>query len=88
MFSSSPVQKRAFHLVYGRSGCSGGSAPDESDHLKNQVLELATDLVRLTRDFVGMLSGSNHDLASAALQRALGEADQLAKEYRIPNPLT
>lgn len=86
MGKGAPAQKRVFHLVYGRSGYSGGSAPDESDHLKNQVRELTRDIRDLTSEFALDLHPPFRGLVENALQRALETARDVARGYGIALP--
>lgn len=85
MAHGQPAQKRIFHLVYCRSKYSGGTAPDESDHLKNQVVEVAKDLRRLTEEFAKRVEPQFQHSVESALRKALDEAKGLAKHYEIPN---
>lgn len=83
-----PANKRIFHLVYGRAGQSVGSGHDGLDHLKNQVLGFATEVVELSRTFVSSVDATFRPYAVQALQMALVEADHAAGAYGIRNPLT
>jgi len=83
-----PAQKRIFHLVYGRSDFSGGTAPNESDHLKNQVVAFAKDLKRLTEEFAGCVSEEYRDIVRGALERALKDGEALAEKYNIADPFS
>jgi hypothetical protein len=89
MAKNTPAQKRVFHLVYHRSDFSGGSAGDESDHLKNRVLDFAKDLKRLTGEFgVACVKSEHREAVESALRKALMDSERLAKEeYKISNPL-
>lgn len=87
MAKDTPAQKRVFHLVYGRSEFSGGTAVDESEDLKNQVLSFAKDLKRLTEEFASCLAGRDRQLVEDALQNALQASETLAKRYGKSNPL-
>jgi hypothetical protein len=89
MASHRPAQKRLFHLVYGRSKPenAGGPGQEGSDHLKNQVLDVAKDLRKITERFVVSVRSEFRDFAQAALDKALGEAGEKAREYGITNPL-
>ncbi len=87
MAEKTPAQKRVFHLVYGRSAFSGGTAEDESDHLKNKVLAFARDLKRLTEEFAAACGEQDREAAADALSRSLSAASELAREYEISNPL-
>lgn len=83
MDKNTPAQKRVFHLVYGRSGYAGGAAKDESDHLKNQVLNFAVDLKRLTEEFARSVDEKYRPSVECALRRALQDAATLARGYDI-----
>jgi hypothetical protein len=87
MANKTPAQKRVFHLVYGRSTFPGGTSPDESDHLRNQVLAFAKDLHRLTKEFAQSVEAEYRALVEGALQKALNDAKTLAEKYGITNPL-
>jgi len=87
MASGKPSNKRVFHLVYDRSARSGGTGHDGPDHLKNQVLEFAKDLCRVTHVFAGCVKPEFRDNVQAALQKALSEAESAAQFYGIANPL-
>jgi hypothetical protein len=89
MAKNTPAQKRVFHLVYHRSDFSGGSAGDESDHLKNRVLDFAKDLKRLTSEFgAACVKREHREAVESALRKALMDSERLAKEeYKISNPL-
>jgi hypothetical protein len=89
MKNETPANKRVFHLVYGRSDAvnAGGPRDDGSDHLKNQVLEFAKDLRRLTEDFIGCVEPEFQGIVRTALNRALSEAKKTADNYGIPNPI-
>jgi hypothetical protein len=88
MASHKPANKRMFHLVYGRAGHSGGTGTDGPDHLKNQILGFATDVVTLSRDFIGCAEPAFRPYVEEALRNALSEADQAAIAYGLNNPLT
>jgi hypothetical protein len=88
MANKAPAQKRVFHPVYGRSEYSGGTAADESDHLKNRVLGFAQDLKRLTDEFAAACDEKEHrELVECALAKALRDGHELAGQYDIPDPL-
>ncbi len=89
MQNDTPANKRVFHLVYGRSSAAnaGGPGHDGPDHLKNQVLEFAKDLRRLTEKFIECVEPQFCDIARTALKNALNKAAQTADHYGIPNPL-
>jgi hypothetical protein len=87
MSPRSPVNKRISHLVWGRSGHSGGTLEDESDDLKNQVLPCAYDLIQITHKFIALVTpDSLQAVAQFALDEARKEARGAAKEYGIENP--
>jgi hypothetical protein len=88
MADGTSVQKREFHLVYCRSEKHGGTEGDELTHLKNRVRDFAVDLLRLTKEFVDKVKPEFRDSAQSALDRSLVEAQNLANEYNIPNPLS
>lgn len=87
MASHTPANKRMFHLVFAREQHSGGAGDDGSDHLKNQVMNFATDLLALARDFVHALDPTLQPHAQHALDRALEEAAITAREYGIVNTI-
>lgn len=87
MAAGKPANKRMFHLVYRRDRHSGGTGQDGPDHLKNQVVKLAIDLLGLSRDFVKALGPMLQPHAQQALDRALEEAAAAAAEYGIANPI-
>ncbi len=89
MSRETPANKRVFHLVYGRSSAAnaGGAGKDGPDHLKNQVIEFAKDLRRLTEEFIKCVELRFRDIARTALDKALDEAKKTADYYGIPNPL-
>lgn len=81
-----PANKRVFHLVYDRQAHSGGSSNDESDHLKNQVLNLATRLLDTTCDFVARLDDGLRPSGQLAVRQALRDARACARVYSILDP--
>jgi hypothetical protein len=87
MAGGKPANKRVFHLVYNRAVHAGGSGEDSFDHLKNQVLELARDLRRLTEEFANNADPNSRDSITNALREALQEAKLAADSYSIANPL-
>jgi hypothetical protein len=89
MAKETPANKRVFHLVYRRSDPrnAGGPDDDETDHLKNQVLNFAKDLRRITEAFVACTKPELHAIAQTALAKALAEAQATADRYSIRNPL-
>ncbi len=76
-----PVNKRLFHLVYGRSNC-GGQPP-----INEQVLAFARALRSLAEQFANQVDEDFKGTARSALRRALNEAAEAAKHYGIPDPL-
>ena len=75
-----------FHLVYHRSEKSGKTST--KGPLKEQVLNVAKDLRDLTKEFLKHINDPvSRELARAALQTALDEAQKAADHYHITNPL-
>ncbi len=74
----SPVQKRVFHLAYGRS---------EYGEVRNEVLAFARDLCRLTEAFVDHAELDYRDSVKSALDRARNEANIVVNRYGIDNPI-
>jgi hypothetical protein len=89
MRRGTPANKRIFHLVYGRSiaANAGGPGHDGPDHLKNQVLEFAKDLRRITENFIACVEPKFHAIVRTTLDKALDEANKTANHCRISNPL-
>lgn len=87
MAGGMPANKRIFHLVYQRHLHSGGAGHDGPDHLKNQIVNIAKDLLALSRDFVKSLGPTFQSHAQQALDQALNEAATVAAAHRIPNPI-
>jgi hypothetical protein len=89
MRSGMPANKRVFHLAYDRSSAAnaGGQGHDGPDHIKNQVLEFAKDLCRITEKFIGCLEPQLRDVARTTLSQAMDEAEKAAISHGIPNPL-
>ena len=87
MAAKKPANKRVFHLVYDRADHAGGLGEDGPDHLKNQVLNFARDLRRLTEEFIKCIDSKFHHVAGAALHGALAEAKSIADYYEISDPL-
>lgn len=82
-----PMNKRISHLVWGRSGHSGGAQIDESDHLKNQVLNCGSDLLAITKKFIRLVTpDSCRAAAQFALEKALAEAHSTATGYGVVSP--
>jgi hypothetical protein len=80
----SPINKRISHLVWERDNHSGGVLEDKSDHLKNQVLPCALDLMPITEQFITRVTPEPvRNAARCALQDALAEASSMAKEYGV-----
>lgn len=86
MGKGAAAQKRVFHLVYGRPGYSGGTEPDESDHLKNQVRAFAEHIRDLTTEFARKLQPHHRALVEASLQDALATAGAVANDYGVTLP--
>jgi len=82
-----PVNKRLFHLVYGRSGHAGGPEHDEKKHIKSQVLAFAKDLRVLTEEFGDRVKGDFRDSVQFALREALKGAQEAADRCGIVNPI-
>jgi hypothetical protein len=84
----SPLNKRVFHLVYGRSGkkCARASGPSGPGHLKEQVIEFAKDLLQVTKTFVQCARQEYKDLAQSALDAAYRDAQEAAGDLEIPIP--
>jgi hypothetical protein len=84
-----PANKRVFHLVYDRSiaANAGGVGHDGPDHIKNQVLEFAKDLRRITEQFIGCVKPQFQAIVRTTLDNALSEAKKTADCHGIPNPL-
>jgi len=82
------ANKRLFHPVYGRSGHSGGSQPDESDHLKNQVRLVAESMVAVTRSFADLAKSDYKQRIEDALTKALDDGCRAAREYGLDTPIT
>jgi hypothetical protein len=87
MGPGSPINKRVSHLVWERDKRSGGVLEDESDHLKNQVLPCALDLLHITEEFIALVTPESvRAAANAALHDARAVAILMAKEYSVDNP--
>jgi hypothetical protein len=84
-----PANKRVFHLVYGRSDAAnaGGPGHDGPDQLKNQVLEFAKDLRRLTEVLINHAERDFRSIIRTALDKPFNEAQNAADYYGISNPL-
>ncbi len=81
-----PANKRMFHLVYRRSEKSGETST--RGPLKEQVLNVAKDLLEVTRKFVANIDDSAcRELVRTALQKALDEGQKAAEHYCVANPL-
>jgi hypothetical protein len=83
-----PLNKRVFHPVYGRSqeqnaGASGSSGPG---HLNQQVLEFANDLLRITERFVQCAKQEFKTHAQSALDDSYGDAQNAARHLGITVP--
>jgi|ERR1700675_741001 hypothetical protein len=84
-----PANKRVFHLAYGRGDAAnaGGPGHDSPNHLKNQVIEFAKDLRRLTEEFAKCAEPDFRPIIRTTLDNALDEAKKTADSYKIPVPL-
>ena len=87
MGTGKSTNKRVSHLVYNRSAYSGGSAVNDSDHLKNQVLNFTKEIRDITEKLAQQADPSFSDPIRGALDKALAEAQQTANHYGITNPL-
>jgi hypothetical protein len=87
MDNESPANKRVFHLVYGRSHHAGGPANDEANHIKNQVLSFAKELLKFTREFATRVDQDFRGSVDCALQKALKAVEESANRCKIANPL-
>jgi hypothetical protein len=89
MQNKKPANKRIFHLVYCRSTAAnaGGPGDDDPTHLKNQAINFAKDLRRLTEEFIRCVEPQFRGLAEGALDEALSEAGKTADYYSIPDTL-
>jgi hypothetical protein len=89
MAARTPAEKRVFHLVYGRSKAANAGGPgfEGPGHLKNQVLNFAKDLRRITEKFVICVRPEFRNLVQAALDYALVEAKRETDLRGVPNPL-
>jgi hypothetical protein len=83
-----PLNKRVFHLVYGRSEeqCAGASGPGGPDHLNQQVLKFGIELLKITRTFVQCVRPDFKDLAQSALNDGCRDAQNAANGLKIPIP--
>jgi hypothetical protein len=82
-----PVNKRVFHLVYGRSIHSGGDGHEGSNHLNQQILIVAKDLFEITKQFVVRINDLTlRESGEVALVNAQKEATLAAEHYKIENP--
>lgn len=89
MASKKPVQKRVAHLTFARENHSGGVRPDEGDHLKNQVMNIALDIKRLAKEFACHCTPTFKHAATLALDAALDDAATEAKRlYGKASPLS
>ena len=84
-----PVNKRVFHAVYRRSDHSGGNRSDsgEATHLKNQVLAIARELLKISKEFARHVDQKFNAEAQYALRAACNEAQTMARAYGISIPL-
>lgn len=83
-----PLNKRVFHPVYGRSEekSAGASGPCGPDHLNQQVIEFANELLQITKRFAQCVKPEYRHLVQSALQRALDDAYNAAGDLGIPTP--
>jgi hypothetical protein len=83
-----PLNKRVFHLVYGRSRkqCAGASGPSGPDHVNQQAIEFAKELLRITRRFVQCTKQEYKTFAQSALDDGYGHAQNAAKALGISIP--
>lgn len=82
-----PLDKRVFHPVYGRSDQNAGaSGPSGPDHVNQQVLEFAIELLQITRGFVQCVKPEFRYPVQSALQSALDDAQNAALALEIPTP--
>lgn len=81
MCAGRPANKRVFHLVYGR-----GKADSAGDPIRDQVVNFAKDVQRITGKFAQSAETDFRGLIQAALDRALGEARKAAQRYGIAIP--
>lgn len=78
MGNQTPVQKRAAHLVYGRTEYHGGDKDDETTHISSQVMAFAKDLHRVAVDFARRVRPEYAEAAMKALNSARAEGDRIA----------
>ena len=83
-----PLNKRVFHLVYGRkqeqhAGASGDSGPD---HVNQQVLEFAKELLQVTDKFVQCVKPEFKDLAQSARNDSYEDAQHAANAIGVRIP--
>jgi hypothetical protein len=85
---SGPLNKRIFHLVYCRSKaqCAGASGSSGPDHLDQQALEFARELLQLTKEFVQCVKPEFKDLAQSAIDRGYEDAQPAANALGIRIP--
>ena len=81
------INKRVSHLVYNRASHSGGTGQAGPDHLNQQVLPCAEDILNLTKKFIPLIDHA--DLRAAAQSgywTALSaEAGTIAAIYGVAN---
>ena len=83
-----PLNKRVFHLVYDRSKeqYAGASGPSGPDHLNQQVLAFARELLQITRKFVECVRPEFKEAAQSALDDSLRDAQNAAEGLGLENP--
>jgi len=86
--SGKPLNKRVFHLVYGRSKkqYAGASGPGGADHVNQQVLACARELLQITRKFIDCVRPEFKNRAQSALDEGLRDADNAAECLELENP--
>lgn len=82
-----PANKRILHLPYGRPLHSGGTGYAGPDHLNQQVVPVARDLLAITRRFLTGVEPVFTTSAQRALDGALFEAENASKQLGRTNPL-
>lgn len=83
-----PLNKRVFHLVYGRSEepCAGASGTSGPDHVNLQVLEFARELLQITEMFVQCVKREFKELAQSALADGYHDTQNASNALGIPIP--
>ena len=84
-----PLNKRVFHLVYGRSkpAYAGGPGDVDPSHVNQQVLLFARELQQITETFSKCVKPHFVNLVDSALENALKEARNVADYFEICSPL-